>query len=199
MSKSMLVPYIKILAVRIIQRTSLCYPSGHNHVIMKEIKLSGRAGNGRSTQVLDEDYEWLNQYKWNAATQHGITYVTSTLTISKGIQKTVSMHRLIMQVTDPKVFIDHIDGNGLNNQRSNLRECTRAQNCANRIANRNKQSSKYLGVTIHKGRWLAQIQKNNIPYRKYFITEIDAVKWYNEMAIMLHGEFARPNIIHEDE
>lgn len=92
--------------------------------------------------------------------------------------------------------VDHIDHNGLNNQKSNLRNCTHRQNAMN---NSSRGSSKYLGVSIvgrgrQKGMISAEIKMN---YRKIhigvFSTEIEAAKAYDKKAKELFGEFANLN------
>lgn len=97
--------------------------------------------------------------------------------------------------------IDHKDRNGLNNQKYNLRICSRGDNASNVSPKKNKLS-KYLGVTWDKKRnkWLSQLSKGskknrrNLHY-KLFDNEIDAAKSYNEAAIKYHGEFANLNVI----
>lgn len=90
---------------------------------------------------------------------------------------------------------DHIDGNGLNNQRNNLRACTFSQNNAN-TRSRNNTSSSYLGVSWSKRekKWRASIQKNGkTKSLGYWDSEIKAAKVYNYEAIKLHGTFAKLN------
>ena len=105
------------------------------------------------------------------------------------------MHALIMQ-SEKGQQIDHQDGNGLNNQKSNLRFCTQSQNSANREAN---GISKYLGVDCDNRcdkKWRARI---NVNYKRkclgYFKTQEEAALEYNKAAIQYHGEFAKLNII----
>jgi len=157
---------------------------------MKEIKL------GNDTKVAlvdDEDYKILNQYKWH----NNIGYARTDI---KDKDKWVSklMHRLLIDVPD-KMEIDHIDGNPLNNQKSNLRLVTHQQNQMN-SQKRKKTSSKYKGVTFDKwtGRWESYIGYNNKKiHLGRFKSEIDAAKAYNEKAKELYGEFANLNIIEE--
>lgn len=153
--------------------------------------------------VDDADYEWLNQWKWCA---HKYTGCRShyadrrDYTVGKGkTGKGVKMHRLIMGLTDPKMFVDHRDQNGLNNQRDNLRIATRSQNAANRspwkIA-----TSRYMGVSKKKlqGKkpWHAQITvKGRTRSLGCYANEIDAAMAYNKAALEFHGEFANPNKI----
>ena len=149
-----------------------------------------------------EDYEWLNQFKWHVHEgKNGNNYaLTKSVKLGKG---TVKMHRVIMKITDPKVFIDHIDGDGLNNQRDNLRIATSSENGANRKCNKESTSSKYKGVSINNSRgniyWRAACRKDYKVYAIYCTNEIEAAIAYNVMALGLHGEFARLNEITEDE
>lgn len=86
---------------------------------MKKIELS----QGKFALVDDEDFEWLSQYKW----YFHKGYARRSYRFAKtGKQRGVFMHRDILKLSK-KYHTDHIDGNGLNNQRSNLRACTLAQ------------------------------------------------------------------------
>jgi hypothetical protein len=111
---------------------------------MKEIALVGKNGVGKFALVDDEDFEWLNQYRWY--------YDTDGYAIGRVIPKNrflFKMHRLIIGIDDPKVKVDHWDRNPLNNQRTNLRRCTNAENSTNRRKSANT-SSIYRGVTWNK-------------------------------------------------
>lgn len=163
---------------------------------MKEIHLT----KGQRTLIDDEDHKWLNQYKWFARKgSNGVGYyaIRSSKRIN-GKQFDIRMHRIIMQLKrgDSKE-VDHINGNGLDNRRSNLRTCTRQQNQFNsrpRIG-----TSKYKGVTWFEingkyGKWCAKIRKSGkTTHLGYFKDEIEAAKAYDAKAKILFGEFARPN------
>src|SRR6187549_2441300 len=130
---------------------------------MKEIKLT----KGMVTLVDDEDFEYLNRWKWFAHHRRaGKFYAARNSTYVSGQKRhCVSMHRVILNITDKKVFADHKDGNSLNNQKYNLRLSTYLQNNANSKARKNS-SSKYLGVSLQpNGRWLANIQCNKKAHR----------------------------------
>lgn len=116
------------------------------------------------------------------------------------------MHREILGLTDPKKeFVDHIDHNGLNNQRCNLRKCTKQQNNRNRnkvVTQRN--TSQYKGVSIHiqynstkepTVSWRAKIKSTNKKgtHIGLFKTEIEAATAYDNAAKIYHGEFAGLN------
>ena len=158
---------------------------------MKEIYLTNNKG---IVFVDNEDYEWLQQYKWNFnLSRNGNGYATTNLYLNKR-NLIKHMHRLIMN--EPiGLQIDHIDNNGLNNQKNNLRIVTNQQNQMNRKKGINC-SSKYKGVTWKKQdkQWQAQIQANKkYIYLGLFRIEEDAAKAYNEAAIELFGEYAHLN------
>jgi hypothetical protein len=102
------------------------------------------------------------------------------------------MHQLILRTK----YIDHIDGNGLNNTRGNLRIATTKQNTWNRKKRTIPTSSKYKGVSVIKGRdrWQCRIYANGTRFfLGYFASEIEAARAYDKKAIELFGEFARLN------
>jgi hypothetical protein len=96
----------------------------------------------------------------------------------------------------PGVEIDHQDGNGLNNQKYNLRICTTAQNGANQRTQSRKKSSRFKGVNWDKDRqkWYAHIKVNQVLKNLgRFSSEIEAAKAYNKAAIIAFGKFAKLN------
>ncbi len=156
---------------------------------MKEIQLT----QGKVAIVDDADFEFLNQWKWCAWCANKSTNVFYAKRTNKGIL----MHRVIMAITNPEILIDHKDLNGLNNQRNNLRTCTRGQNSMNRSSKKNS-TSKYLGVSFDKRtkKWVVQIDHNSKHYfAGRFAIETEAALAYNKKAIELHGEFANLNVV----
>lgn len=157
---------------------------------MKKIQLP----HNRFTIVDDKDYEWLNQWKWHVQPSKNTDYVVRTEWVTPKKCICIRMHRLIMGVSG-KVLIDHEDGDGLNNQRTNLRKADSVKNGANRRSAKNS-SSKYLGVHFCKTRqkWVSQIQhKGKGKHLGIFNDEIKAAISYNHAALELHGEFANLN------
>ncbi len=177
---------------------------------MKEIKLT----KGKVALVDDEDFEYLNQWKWRAL-KGSSTYYASMQTNTRdeyGVykQKITYMHRLLMNCS-AVLHVDHMDHNGLNNQRSNLRNCTRGENQRNKRAS---GKSKYLGVTVIDSwfgrknksgvrkkhfttlKYVAHIMHNRkIEYLGRYNSEVDAAIAYNKAAVKYHKEFANLNII----
>lgn len=166
---------------------------------MKEILLN----QGQVALVGDEDYEWLSQWKWYLIKNNELSYAYRASTaneIRQGSIKTIRMHRVIMNCPNG-LQIDHIDGNGLNNQRDNLRIVTTRQNNQNR---HDKRSSIYPGVNWHKRdkKWRAIIVCNGKKILLgFYNSEINAFKAYYDAVLNL-GEtvigFAYPEIP-EDE
>lgn len=162
---------------------------------MKEIKLT----QGEVALVDDEDYEYLNQFKWhlNRCNKNRIIYaVRKGKQINKIRRSPICMHRIIMN-TLKGMEVDHIDHNGLNNQKSNLRNCTHSQNGMNKLKITSKTG--YRGVYIdikRKKPFCVCLRRNNktIHLGSYTTLNEAALK-YNEAAFKYFGEFAILNII----
>ncbi len=168
---------------------------------MKKIFAKSRSGNLVEILVDDEDYDYLNQYKWRIAKSKNTCYATRNITLidqkNLGLPMSIRMHRDIMGVAlQNEKIIDHINHNGLDNQRSNLRICSLAENQANRQKIKQGHSI-YKGVTKNRNSgWMVKIQANGIPkYVGVFTDEEEAALAYNEAAIKLFGEFANLNVI----
>lgn len=131
----------------------------------------------------DEDFNLVSKYTWHLNHKG---YVRSEI---KGRQ--VMLHRVVMSVTDPKLQVDHIKGNKLDNRKSQLRVCTNQQNQFNRGKNKNNTSG-FKGVKWRKDRstWIAVI---NFNMKRKIIGTFDcpkkASRAYLAAAKKLHGEF----------
>jgi hypothetical protein len=164
---------------------------------MKEVPLT----QGKVALVDDEDYENVIQHKWSVLNKNErhTSYAIMNVVNAEGNSSTRSMHRFLMNPPKGR-YIDHIDGNGLNNQKANLRVCAQRDNVKN--AKKHAASvSQYKGVspvfTVLK--WKAQIQ---IDEKKIFLgafdSEAEAARAYNEAAIKYFGAFAKLNILPEE-
>ncbi len=137
-----------------------------------------------------EDYELISKYKWYAIKRKSKYYAQA-----KVENKNMYMHRMILSVLDPKVFVDHENGNTLDNRRENLRICNASQNQHNRGSTKNS-SSIFKGVSWHNGAkaWYSRIKINRKEFSiGLFDCEIEAAKAYDIKAKELHGDFARLN------
>ena len=150
----------------------------------------------KSALVSGCDIEFLQEWRWCAVKKGGIWYASRGL--SDGT--TIYMHREIARragiISD---YIDHIDRNGLNNTRSNLRAATQGQNIANAGMFKNNTTG-FRGVTYDKSRgcYKAAIKFN----QKYkfigrFATPVEAASAYDEAAKILFGDFAFQNNVIE--
>jgi hypothetical protein len=155
-------------------------------------------GNNIFAIVDDEDYYWLSQWNWNAVSIKNKLYVKRSKKkgiLKSGIKYEVFLHRVIMKCTDSNLVVDHIDNNPLNNQKSNLRICTKAENNRNTSSHKDS-SSKYLGVTYDKARkkWNAQLMVNGKRVlTKRYTTEIEAAHAYDTAAKLHVGQYANLN------
>jgi hypothetical protein len=146
---------------------------------------------GRTVLIDDSDVHLLDDLKWRVVKNCGHEYVVRRPRDENGKEVYVPLHRVIL-AAPPGMVVDHRDGNGLNNQRSNLRLATHAENMRNRKTQSNNLSG-YKGATQRPdGKWRGAIAYNGRRYmRDGFPSPAAAHAWYVAKAIELHGEFAR--------
>jgi len=159
---------------------------------MKQIQLT----KGMVALVDDADYDWLNQWNWNVSKAGNKYYACRRHGIKEGGRgEIITMHRVIEG--HEGLDVDHIDGNGLNNQRSNLRSCTRAQNLRNK-QKPNINQEPYIGIKkysgIFKTTWRAIIgHDGTTEHLGQFKTPELAARAYDAAARKYFGEYARLN------
>ena len=149
---------------------------------------------GKAALIDDADFDLVKSYGWCVDRRYkGSCYYVVTGSRQNGEYHKVYMHRLIMSPSEGQ-DVDHINNNGLDNRRVNLRICTRTENLRN---SRSKGgSSKYKGVSWIKRRkkWQAQIMCNRRHFHiGYYSDDKCAADAYNESAKKLFGTFAKLN------
>lgn len=155
--------------------------------VMKRIPLS----KGKYFALVDdEDFEKLSKYTWSAGVLPRTIYASRKITIS-GKQTMIYMHQDIMKA--PKgMDIDHINGNGLDNRKRNLRVCTRQQNCRSKRVADNKSGCKGISWNKVNKKWVVRIKYNGINYYLgSFADQSRAKEAYDMKANEVFGEFAR--------
>lgn len=138
-------------------------------------------------QIDDADYQLVADHGWFAHFDGKRWYAMAHMTK----KKIVYMHRVLLP--SAKV-VDHINGDGLDNRRANIRACTQSQNLANQKIK--PHSSRFKGVSFDKKlkKWTAYCKVNGkTTYIGGFKVEEDAARAYNAKAKELYGEFARLN------
>lgn len=137
--------------------------------------------------IIDDSDAHLAAYKWYAKTMHGINYAARNTTGKH--RTTILLHREVLNPAKD-THIDHINGNGLDCRRSNLRFASFCQNAQNSKV----RTGSYKGVSKRKNKWVAQIRAHGKNYwLGYYATPEDAARAYDAAAYKLHGAFAKLN------
>jgi len=177
---------------------------------MKIINWSSKKFGSLEIFVDDEDYDRVKKYPWGVlkCVSSDVLYVKARRVNPDNPRQYVSLHRFILGIDNPKIFVDHKDGNGLNCQKHNLRIANCSQNCSNRGKQKNN-SSGFKGVHIKRyGNsvvYQVSISINRKGFDKKtiyggrFINPIEAAKKYNELArqpmgvLLLQSVASNPN------
>ncbi len=145
--------------------------------------------NGLSCIVDDEDFDKVSRHTWYCQKSGKNRYAASR---TNG--KFVYMHKIIMHCN----LIDHINGNGLDNRKCNLRSSNKSLNSVNSQKRDGNNTSKFKGVSfrVDRNRWRSVVTKDKKTYfLGHFFTELDAAKAYNTKVLELFGQNAVLNII----
>lgn len=160
---------------------------------MAEYKIALKNHDGEVVGYTIVDYDDYTLYKDVRFSMHFVKTPTTNLRYAQTSidKKPIYLHQLIMGKAPDKMVIDHIDNNGLNNKRSNLRLVTYSQNNQNRKKIKNT-SSQYIGVHWHKNNKKWQVNSSN-QFLGYFEDELDAAKTYDTFVLLKFGVGAKTN------
>lgn len=155
---------------------------------MAEIRLT----NGGITIVDEADYHWVNQYNWNAAKKRlGKIYVQRCI---YGVGSIILAREILKAPSH--LFVDHINGDSLDNRRENLRLATRQQNAAN-CKMHSSNTTGYRGIFERKGKATPWGSRINIGGKTFhlgsYMTKVEAAKRYDLEAFKCFGVFASLN------
>jgi hypothetical protein len=156
--------------------------------------------NKGDTKVLfdGQDLELILPYTWAATKPRPgryTIYAKANFYGALGIKGSATMHTLLLRSFKASEFrCDHINGNGLDNRRCNLRLVTGSQNAMNAATGGRKGASRFKGVTKKRDKWIARITKNYcLRHLGCFSTEEEAAEAYDKAARELFGVHARLN------
>lgn len=148
-----------------------------------EIPLSGRLGAGKVTLIDEADLPLVTASRWHLNNGYART---------KRDNRMLLMHRLLLDPPDG-MYVDHINGDRLDNRRANLRLVTPAQNMWNRRPNTGRRA-KGARWRERRGKWESEIKVGNrTVYLGMFPTREQALAAYDEASRRFHGEYGRPN------
>jgi hypothetical protein len=156
---------------------------------------------GHQALVDDADLPTVTRHKWHVMHKGRRLYVRTYLGTVHGRRRSLFMHQLLLPC--PRgLEPDHVDGNGLNNTRSNLRKATRSQNNANQRKRARPATSPYKGVSRKRNNhihpWQARIdQQGHQIHLGYYPTPEAAAHAYDRAARELYGDYARTNFPQE--
>lgn len=162
---------------------------------MKVIEINSKKNGKYNVLVDDEDYDYINQFTWYLSVTKSGPYARARYIDNGNKRKLCCMHRLILGVTDKSIFVDHVNHNGLDNRRSNLRIASRSQNGMNRRVSKSNKSG-YKGVSKSSNSESFRVciyLSGKMINGGTFKTPEEAAKKYNELARIHHGEFAYQN------
>jgi AP2 domain len=144
---------------------------------VRRIPLRKRDGTIRAFAIVDDkDFDWLSQWCWRLLDSNDKQYAFRYQRVN-GEFSAIAMHRVILDVNDPEIEVDHKNGNGLDNQRDNIRAATRHQNNSNR--HYGQGISQYRGVDWHpkKQKWRVRVMLHRRSHHiGYFDNELEAAE-----------------------
>lgn len=144
--------------------------------------------NGKEFLIDLDDLERVKQYCWSL-NSHG--YVRTTLPMGMSKNRYISLHRYIMNCTDPSKYVDHINHNTCDNRKVNLRICTPTQNCHNsKPGVKNKTGIRGVHFEKSKNKWMAVININKTRHVIGLYTDInDAIEARKKYEELYYGDY----------
>lgn len=164
---------------------------GAHDMCSVRIPLNSRKYPGLFAIVDDDDADRVLAKNWFPAPRRNKIYACANSgSWRRGTHRTILLHRFILGDLEDGVEVDHINGDGLDNRKENLRVATASENGANRTGYQGR-TSKYKGVCFWRNKWRAQIGiRGTNRHIGSFDNEVDAAKAYDEVAQESFGEFA---------
>ena len=153
---------------------------------VREVPVSG----GRTALIDEADYESIQHWKWSSCRKRH-TFAVYRAVLEQGKSRRIYLSRFIMQAPSG-LFVDHENGDGLDNRRDNLRLCTHTENNRHRCRPQSTNTSGHRGVFWERGakKWRAQLSVNNRNvHLGMFLTVEDAGNAYRQAAVSRYGEF----------
>lgn len=145
-------------------------------------------GNGKFSLIDREDEQWVKEHLWHChrPREYAVRFEGRSM---------LYLHRILMGLPQGRLpEVDHINGDGLDNRKCNLRLCSQEQNAANSRNIRQNKTSRYKGVRLAKGKWSARLKtKGKHIHLGAFMSERQAAMAYDDCARKTWGEFARTN------
>ena len=169
----------------------------HGDAAIVAVPLGGKLARGRVTYVSAAKYDQVMAHRWHVLERRQPNgtikgpYAQASIRVD-GRKTTILMHQLIMGCR----YVDHRDGDPLNNTDPNLRKATDGENNRNRQKQAGAWSSGFKGVSWNRNarKWQAYIYADRRRYHLgYFADEVKAALAYDTAAMRLHGAFARLN------